>query len=121
MSASEQATQYTNVRSRLTRDEHSILVQKAADCGITLSEYLRACALGRRTRNVSTSRMLDALVMLGHEQRRIGELVTRLGDAQMLSVAERAVLVAQIEAAQQAVIDAIRGLDDAGKGTDQRA
>lgn len=121
MSASKETAQYTYVQARLTRDEHSALVQKAADCGITLSAYLRACALGRKTRNVSTSRMLDALVMLGHEQRRIGALVTRLGEAQRLSVAERVVLVAQIEAAQHAVIDTIRGLDDAGKGPDKRA
>ncbi|TDQ92410.1 plasmid mobilization protein MobA [Paraburkholderia silvatlantica] len=121
MSTSKETTQYKNVTARLTRDEHSALVQKAADCGITLSAYLRACALGRRTRNVSTSRMLDALVMLGHEQRRIGGLITRLGEAQMLSVAERAVLLAQIEAAQHGVIDAIRGLGDAGKGSLERA
>ncbi|WP_343669722.1 plasmid mobilization protein [Paraburkholderia heleia] len=117
MSTSKETTPYTNVRARVTQDERRALVQKAADCGITLSAYLRACALGRRTRNVSTSRVLDALVMLGHEQRRIGGLITQLGEAQMLSVAERTVLVAQIEAAQHGVIDAIRGLDDAGKSS----
>lgn len=118
MSDSKETRQHTIVAgARLTRDEHEALVQKAADCGITLSAYLRACALGRRTRNVTTSRVLDALVTLGHEQRRIGGMIARLGEAKIISDSERAMFVAQIEDAQRAVIDAIRGLDDAGKGS----
>ena len=99
---------------RMTGDEHSAIVLKAGDCGLTVSAYFRACALGRKTRNVTTGRVLDALVVLGSEQRRIGGLIKHLRSEEYLSAGERAVLMAQIEAAQRAVIDAIRRVDDAG-------
>jgi hypothetical protein len=99
---------------RMSRDEHAAIAQKAADCGLTLSAYFRACALGRKTRNVTTSRVLDALTVLGNEQRRIGGLIKHLRGEEHLSAGERAALMAQIEAAQRAVIDAIRRVEDAG-------
>ncbi|MFX1716148.1 plasmid mobilization protein [Paraburkholderia sp. A1RO-5L] len=102
---------------RTTCDEHEVLAQKAGDCGLTLSAYLLACALGRATRNVTTSRVLDALVMLGTEQRRIGGLVQNLCEGDILSPGERAALIADIQGAQRAVIDAIRRFDHAGKGS----
>ncbi|WP_321858008.1 plasmid mobilization protein MobA [Paraburkholderia tropica] len=107
-----QRTVVTGVR--MSRDEHVAIMQKAADCGLTLSAYLRACALGRKTRNVTTSRVLDALVVLGNEQRRIGGLIKHLRGEEHLSSGERAALMAQIETAQRAVIDAIRRVEDAG-------
>ncbi|HKU00273.1 MAG TPA: hypothetical protein VJS30_27635 [Paraburkholderia sp.] len=106
-----------NVRALVTCEEHEAIVQKARDCGLTLSAYLLACALGRNTRNVSTSRVLDALVTLGIEQRRIGGLIQHLCDADVLSPGERNALIADVEAAQRAVIDAIRRFDNARKGS----
>ncbi|WP_321891838.1 plasmid mobilization protein [Paraburkholderia tropica] len=103
----------------LTCEQHAAVVQKAGDCGLTLAAYVRACALGRKTRNVSTSRVLDALVMLGHEQRRIGEVLEQ--DFSVLPEGERAMLLSKIAAAQQAVIDTIRRLEDAGPGLAKRA
>lgn len=108
---SRQRTIVTGVR--MSRDEHAAIMQKAADCGLTLSAYFRACALGRKTRNVTTSRVLDALISLGNEQRRIGGLIKHLRGEEQLSAGERAALIAQIEAAQRVVIDAIRRVDDA--------
>lgn len=99
---------------RLTAGEHAALLQKAGDCGLTLSAYFRACALGRKTRHVTTSRVLDALTVLGNEQRRIGGLIRHLRGEENLSADERATLMGQIEAAQRAVIDAIRRVDHAG-------
>ena len=99
---------------RMSRDEHAAIAQKAADCGLPLSAYFRACALGRKTRNATTSRVLDALIMLGNEQRRIGGLIKHLRGEEYLSAGERGALMAQIEAAQRAVIDGIRRVDDAG-------
>ena len=106
-----------NARVLVTREEHEAIAQKARDCGLTLSAYLLACALGRNTRNVSTSRVLDALVTLGIEQRRIGGLIQHLCDADVLSPGERNALIADVEAAQRAVIDAIRRFDNARKGS----
>ncbi|MET3448799.1 mobilization protein [Ralstonia sp. 1138] len=56
---------------RMDDVEHNAIAERARDCGLTMSGYLRACALGRKTRNVTTSRVLDMLVTLGNEQRRI--------------------------------------------------
>ncbi|MBN3808155.1 hypothetical protein [Paraburkholderia sp. Ac-20347] len=103
----------------LTCEQHAAVVQKAGDCGLTLAAYVRACALGRKTRNVSTSRVLDALVTLGYEQRRIGELLEQ--DFGRLPASERAILLAEVTAAQCAVIDIIRRLDDAGPGLAKKA
>jgi hypothetical protein len=99
---------------RMTGDEHAAILQKAGDCGLTLSAYFRACALGRKTRNVTTSRVLDALTILGNKQRRIGGLIKHLRGEDYLSANERAALMGQIEAAQRAVIEAIRQVDNAG-------
>ncbi|RQR38979.1 MULTISPECIES: plasmid mobilization protein [unclassified Burkholderia] len=99
---------------RVTGDEHVALLQKANDCGLTLAAYFRACAFGRKTRNVATSRVLDALTVLGNEQRRIGGLIKHLRGEEYLSAHERATLIGQIETAQRAVIDAIRRVDHAG-------
>lgn len=99
---------------RMTGDEHAAIMQKASDCGLTLSAYLRACALGRKTRNVTTSRVLDGLTVLGNEQRRIGGLIKHLRGEGFISAGERAALMGQIEAAQRAVIDAIRRVEHAG-------
>ncbi|HDR9880344.1 plasmid mobilization protein [Burkholderia cenocepacia] len=103
---------------RMTGDEHAALLQKANDCGLTLAAYFRACALGRKTRNVTTGRVIDALTTLGNEQRRIGGLIKHLRGEDALSAAERAVLMSQIEVAQRAVIDAIGRVEDAGQGPD---
>ncbi|MDB5832259.1 MAG: mobilization protein MobB [Caballeronia sp.] len=99
---------------RMTGDEHAAIMQKASDCGLTLSAYFRACALGRKTRSATTSRVLDALTIVGNEQRRIGGLIKHLRGEDFLSAGERAALMRQIEVAQRAVIDAIRRVDDAG-------
>jgi hypothetical protein len=99
---------------RMTGDEHAAIMQKAGDCGLTLSAYFRACALRRKTRSATTSRVLDALTVLGNEQRRIGGLIKHLRGEDFLSASERAVLMGQIEAAQRAVIEAIRRVDNAG-------
>jgi hypothetical protein len=99
---------------RLSTDEHAAISQKAQDCGLTLSAYFRACALGRKTRSATTSRVLDALTTLGNEQRRIGGLIKHLRGEDALSAQERVTLMGQIEVAQRAVIDALQRVDHAG-------
>ncbi|MEK6291021.1 MAG: mobilization protein [Paraburkholderia tropica] len=99
---------------RLSANEHAAISQKASDCGLTLSAYFRACALGRQTRSATTGRVLDALTTLGNEQRRIGGLIKHLRGEDALSAQERAVLMDRIDAAQRAVIDAIQRIDHAG-------
>lgn len=83
---------------------------------MTVSAFLRATALGRRTRHITTSRVIDALVRLGNEQRRIGGLIKHLRDEDLSTANERAALLYQIEVAQQAVTAAIGKVDHAGEG-----
>lgn len=99
---------------RMTDDERESIVGKARDCGLTVSAFFRACALGRKTRNATTSRVLDELTKLGNEQRRIGGLIKHLRFEGALSPAERVGLMQQVEAAQRAVVNAISKIADAG-------
>lgn len=83
---------------------------------MTVSAFLRATALGRRTRHITTSRVIDALVRLGNEQRRIGGLIKHLRGENLLTANERAALLHQIEVSQQEVTAAIGRIDHAGEG-----
>ncbi|CAG4920993.1 plasmid mobilization protein [Paraburkholderia gardini] len=115
MASNTEKRQHTIVVGvRMTDEEHATIMQKAGDCGLTLSAYFRACALGRKTRSVTTSRVLDALTILGNEQRRTSGLIKHLRGEDFRSASERAALMGQIEAAQRAVIEAIRRVDNAG-------
>jgi uncharacterized protein (DUF1778 family) len=105
-----------SVRLRLTPEEYVLIGRRAEECGMTVSAFLRATALGRRTRNIATSRVIDALVRLGNEQRRIGGLIKHLRGEDQLSANERGALIHQIELAQQAVTAAIARVDHAGEG-----
>jgi hypothetical protein len=112
-SGSEQRQRSVSVRVRLSPDEHALIIDKANECGLTLSAFLRAAALGRRTRHVSTSRIIDALIHIGNEQRRIGGLIKHLRGEDHLSANERATLMRQIDDAQNAVTTAIGRVDHA--------
>ena len=83
---------------------------------MTVSAFLWAVALDRRTRHITTSRVIDALVRLGNEQRRIGGLIKHLRGEDLLTANERVALLHQIEVAQRAVIAAIGRIDHAGEG-----
>jgi len=105
-----------SVRLRLTPEEYAMIGMRAEECGMTVSAFLRATALGRRTRHITTSRVIDALVRLGNEQRRIGGLIKHMRGEDLLTVSERATLLCEIEVAQQEVIAAIARVDHAGEG-----
>jgi len=115
-SGSEMRQRSESVRLRLTPEEYAMIGKRAEECGLTVSAFLRATALGRRTRHITTSRIIDALVRLGNEQRRIGGLIKHLRGEDLLTASERGVLLHQIEVAQQAVIAAIGRIDHAGEG-----
>jgi hypothetical protein len=100
-SGSEIRQRSESVRLRLTREEYAMIGKRAEECGMTVSAFLRATAMGRRTRHITTSRIIDALVRLGNEQRRIGGLIKHLRSENVLTASERAALPYQIEVAQQ--------------------
>ena len=115
-SGSENRQRSESVRLRLSPEEYADIVGRAQDCGLTISAFLRAAALGRRTRHVTTSRVIDALVQIGNEQRRIGGLIKHLRGEDQLTARERAVLMKQIDEAQYAVTTAIGRIDHAREG-----
>jgi hypothetical protein len=115
-SGSETRQRSESVRLRLTPEEYALIGRRAEECGMTASAFLRATALGRRTHHITTSRVIDALVRLGNEQRRIGGLIKLLRGEDLLTENERAALLYQIEVAQQTVTAAIGRVDHAGEG-----
>jgi hypothetical protein len=115
-SGSEMRQRSESVRLRLTPEEYTYIGKRAEECGMTVSAFLRAVALDRRTRHITTSRVIDALVRLGNEQRRIGGLIKHLRGEDLLTANERVALLHQIEVAQRAVIAAIGRIDHAGEG-----
>ena len=58
---------------RLTVEENNLIRQKAADCGYNrnVSEYIRSCALGRKTRRRIHDQIINELRKLGGLQKHL--------------------------------------------------
>lgn len=56
---------------RVTPEEADAIREKARDAGATVSEFLRACALGRKTRNTLDSQVINELRRLGGLQKHL--------------------------------------------------
>ena len=50
--------------TRVTREESEIIRRKAEECGLTVSDYMRRCALGHSPRKHLTDREIDAYMSL---------------------------------------------------------
>lgn len=56
---------------RMTEDEFSEIQQKASDCGLSMAEYMRRCAMGRQTRSYIESKVINELRRLGGLQKHL--------------------------------------------------
>jgi hypothetical protein len=65
MSKSEQRILTTGLRLRCSPAEGEAIRQKARDAGETVSSFLRAAALGRKTRSTTDSQTINELRRLG--------------------------------------------------------
>lgn len=71
MSGSENRQKTKHIMVRVTPDQLENLREKALDCGATVPEYLRACGLGRRTRNQVDAHVINELRRLGGLQKHL--------------------------------------------------
>lgn len=55
------------IRARLTQAERILILQKASDCGMSASDYLRSCALGKAVRSKSHATIINQLIQLNAE------------------------------------------------------
>ncbi len=71
MSNSESRKRTLALAVRVTPEEADALREKARDAGTSVSGFLRACALGRKTRNTIDSQVINELRRLGGLQKHL--------------------------------------------------
>ena len=71
MSNSDSRKRTTALAVRLTPEEANAIKEKARDAGVPVSEFLRAAALGRKTRNTIDSQVINELRRLGGLQKHL--------------------------------------------------
>jgi hypothetical protein len=67
----QEAKRLARIDIRCLESEKVRLQQKAADCGLTVTAYMVAAALGRQTRSRVDARILDELRRLGGLQKHL--------------------------------------------------
>lgn len=65
MTATARKNKDTHIILRATREEAEAIRDKAILCGMTVSEYIRQCALGRRIAPLTDETMIRELRRLG--------------------------------------------------------
>lgn len=71
MSASESRKRVVNLKLRCLPEEGDAIRQKAMDSGVSVSEFLRCAALGRKTRSTLDSQVINELRRLGGLQKHL--------------------------------------------------
>jgi hypothetical protein len=71
MTMSEQRKKTVALAVRLEPGEAEAIREKAKDAGVTVSEFLRAAALGRKTRSTIDAQVINELRRLGGLQKMI--------------------------------------------------
>lgn len=104
MSESESRKKTVALAVRMDEDERDTIREKAKDSGLTVSEFMRRAAMGRRTRSAVDSQVINELRRLGGLQK---HLFTEGGGALSKEYAD--ILVA--------IKEAILRVGDAGKGS----
>lgn len=85
MSSSENRKRTVNLKARCLPEEADAIKDKAVDSGVTVSEFLRCAALGRKTRSTLDSQVINELRRLGGLQK---HLFTNGGGQQSKEYAE---------------------------------
>jgi len=68
---SDQRRKTVALAVRLDPQEADAIREKARDGGVTVSEFLRAAALGRKTRSTLDAQVINELRRLGGQQKKI--------------------------------------------------
>lgn len=56
---------------RMSQDDYDAISQKASDCGLSMAEYMRRCAMGRQTRSYIDTQIINELRRLGGLQKHL--------------------------------------------------
>jgi len=91
---------------RVSDEERQLVDERAADCGLTLSAYLRAAALGRlprRRRRGDERDLVHQLARLGNSLRHLSRLVASTGKGSQQRRIEE--VLRRIDSAVREVID----------------
>ena len=75
------------LESRVTEKEYAKTVELAETCGLTLSDYIRKCALGQHPRQRLTNKEVEALCSLSDAR---GELMRIATAVRSIQVSKRA-------------------------------
>ena len=71
MSSSENRKRVVNLKVRCLPEEADTIRDKALDSGVSVSEFLRCAALGRKTRSTIDSQIINELRRLGGLQKHL--------------------------------------------------
>ena len=71
MSSSENRKRVVNLKVRCLPEESDAIRDKAMDSGVSVSEFLRCAALGRKTRSTIDSQIINELRRLGGLQKHL--------------------------------------------------
>ena len=71
MSSSEKRKRVVNLKTRCLQEEADVIREKAMDSGVSVSEFLRCAALGRKTRSTLDSQIINQLTKLGGLQKHL--------------------------------------------------
>ena len=71
MSSSENRKRVVNLKVRCLPEEADAIRDKAMDSGVSVSEFLRCAALGRKTRSTIDSQIINELRRLGGLQKHL--------------------------------------------------
>ena len=71
MSSSETRKRVVNLKTRCLPEEAEEIRNKAMDSGVTVSEFLRCAAVGRKTRSTIDSQVINELRRLGGLQKHL--------------------------------------------------
>ncbi len=71
MSSSEKRLRVVNLKARCLQEEADVIREKAMDSGVSVSEFLRCAALGRKTRSTMDSQVINELRRLGGLQKHL--------------------------------------------------
>jgi hypothetical protein len=71
MSSSENRKRVINLKTRCLPAEADVIREKSMDSGVTVSEFLRCAALGRKTRSTIDSQVINELRRLGGLQKHL--------------------------------------------------
>jgi uncharacterized protein (DUF1778 family) len=104
----KEVTKSEQIPLKATPDERKLIDQRAEDCGLSRSEFLLRCALGRPVRSKIAATIINELRDLAQQQK---ELYQASG-GHAFEAEYRAIMNALVEAISRVAASGAKGLED---------